>query len=383
MWEWFDRFVILFAVWFLLLFLKKTKAKKGDFDLFLFVVAFGAYVVFHRLEMAELPLEYLEIFFYAGFLYTVLMFDIKALSQSDKTKEKLKSLQKEHDELKDRSELLRRRFITMLDLFDEGVMFRTEDNRMFGTEKMLSVTGIEEHEFSYEDFLGHLHPDDRRAYDEAVSKCSKKKPEYQTHYRVKKHGVYEWVKENGVRMDYEKRTMYIAIVRGLDVRRYPKTDVDLLNRLSIDQALLEALQKYNRSREPYTLVLFELSNIPRINENYGRDIGDLMMGKFLNKLVYHFLKDSEAIFRLSGIRFAMVIRDHRKYEMLKRALEQGGELVNFSMTFGEVKESVYPYFGIQYIDYFDEPVDEILGRGQKALNIALDDNTPENYFIIK
>ncbi len=383
MWEWFDRYVILFIVWFLLVFLKKTKAKKGDFDLFLFVVALAAYVIFHRLALAELPLEYLELFYFAGFLYTLLMFDIKALFRRDMTREKLKSLQKEHEELKDRSELLRRRFIAMLDLVDEGIVFRTDDNRMFGTEKMLSVTGMDDHEFSYEEFLSHLHSDDRRAYEEAISKCSKKKPEYQTHYRVKKDGVYEWVKENGMRMDYDRRTMYIAIVRGVNVRRYPKTDVDMLNRLNIDQSLLEALQKYNRNREPYSLVLFELANIPRINENYGRDIGDLMMGKFLNKLVYHFLRDADVVFRLSGIRFAMIIHDHRKYEMLKRALEQGGELVNFSMSFGEVKESVYPYFGIQHIDYFDEPVDEILSRGHKALNIALDDNTPENYFIIK
>jgi len=138
----------------------------------------------------------------------------------------------------------------------------------------------------------------------------------------------------------------------------------------------------NTKRKEYTLIYFQLSNIPVINERYGRDMGDLMMGEFISKLIYHFLGDAEALYRITGIRFAMVIEDQRKHGMLKRALEEGGDLVNYTMSFGGTRQSVYPYFGIHTIKVFEEPVDEIAARAEKALNIALDDKTQENYFMI-
>ncbi len=383
MFDWYEHKLIIFLVWLVLVVLKKWRTGKGDFDVFLFILGLTSYVVFARLAVVEIEEIYVDILIYGGSLYTVFMFDIRALSRKDHTREKLKELNKTHEDLKDRSELLRQRFITMLDLLDDGIVFRTDENKMFGTETFLKLSGLSEHEFTLEDFLERLHPDDRAAYLAVLDKCSRRNPKYRTHYRIKRGAVYEWVKETGTLVVHDGRKMFIAIVRGLDVRRYPRTEVDLLNQIHIGDALEEALQRYNRRKEPYALVFFELSNIKTINDQYGRDIGDLMMGKFLNKLVYHFLKDTEAIFRLSGIRFAMVITDHRKFEMLRRALEEGGELVNFTMTFGEVKESVYPYFGIQNIDYFDEPVTETISRGHKALRIALEDRTPENYFIIK
>ncbi|MFP4078697.1 MAG: diguanylate cyclase domain-containing protein [Candidatus Izemoplasmataceae bacterium] len=380
--KWFELPLIILLAWAFLVLIKKHRTKKGDLDVFVLVVTTGLYIVFYQLELATLPPYVFEGMLYGGFVYSLFMFDLKGVMKRDLEHEKLNTLKKEYKQLANRSEMLRKRFISMLDLLEDGVLFRMEDGSMFMTDVARAYLGFDSNELAYDDFLNGIHPDDLEAYKALSERKAHKKGHYTAHYRVVKHHQTHWVKEKGVQVEHEKRTMTIALVQSLDVKKYPKTNVEVLNQLQIDQALFEYLQSRNSEEKPYTLLYFELSNIPHINREYGRDIGDLMMGEFISKLIYHFIGDAKAVFRITGIRFAMVIRDQRKYGMLKRALEEGGDLVNYTMSFGGVRESVYPYFGIHTVTVFEEPVDEIAARAEKALTIALDDTTQENYFVI-
>jgi len=381
--DWIDVAAVLFLAWLLLVILKKTRTKKGELELFIWVIVLAAHLVFVRFDRTGIPQDLIEYALYAGFVLTLLLFNMRDVFNKDITKQKLKRLKKDYETLQDSSELLRQRFITMLGILDDGVAFRSEDDTMFGTQQFMSLMPFEEAEFSFDRFLKAMHPNDQASYLETLKKVSKRKPNYDAHYRMEHDGDSIWIKEKGVRLDVQKRTMYITMIKGLDVKRFPQSDIEVLNKLSIDKAFFEHIQALNHQRKTYTLVAFELSNIPAINNKYGREIGDLMMAEFISKMSYHFLKDVHAVFRLTGIRFAMAITDHRKVEMLRRALEQGGDLVNYKMTFGGVTEHVYPSFGMHVVDVFDEPVDAISDRVNKALNIALDDNTPENFFIIR
>lgn len=380
--EWLELPVAILLLWALLVLVKKHRTKKGDLDFFLVFATAAVYIVFNRLNLASIRPVIFDTLLYGGFAYTLFMFDLKAVLARDLDREKLNSIKKDYKQLTNRSEMLRKRFISMLDLLEDGVVFRMEDGSMFVTDVARRFLGFESNEATYDDFLDSLHPDDVDAYRSISERKAKKKGSYEAHYRVMHGHSTHWVKEKGVKVQHEKRTMTIALIQSLDVRKYPKTNVDVLNQLGIDQALYEYLQARNSEEKPYTLVFFELANIPHVNEQYGRDIGDLMMGEFLSKLIYHFIGDSNAVFRITGIRFAMVIKDNRKYGMLKRALDEGGDLVNYTMSFGGTRESVFPYFGIHTITVFEEPVDEIAARAEKALEIALDDTTQENFFVI-
>ncbi len=375
--------IVILALWLILVGLKKGRTKKGDLDIVLFVTVLAAFILFDVLALADLPVLIVEVAIMVGVFYTALTMDLKALIKKDYSKSKLKQLKQDFEELQDRSELLRQRFITILDLYEDGIAFRTDDDMIFGTEVFIKLMGFKEHEFSFQAFLKKMHPDDQASYLEMIEKASKKRPKYTVHYRIKKGDEYVWIKEVGTLLLYQKRVMFISLAKGLDVKKYPTSNVAVLNGLAIDKAYYEAIQALNKKRDAYTIVTFEITNIPRINEKYGRDVGDLMMGEFLSKLAYHFLKDINAVFRLSGIRFAMLITDKRKVEILKRALKEGGDLINYHMEFGQAKESVYPSFVIHHVDVYDEPVDAIAERALKALDIALDENTPENYFIIR
>jgi|AntRauTorcE11897_2_1112592.scaffolds.fasta_scaffold01007_7 GGDEF domain-containing protein/PAS domain-containing protein len=372
---------VILLIWALLVLIKKHRSKKGDFDFFLLFVATLSYGLFVQYTLASIPPYLFEVMLYGGLAYTLFMFDVKAVIKKDVNRETLKHLKKDYKILTNQSEMLRKRFIALLDRMEDGVLFIMEDGSMFATDQAVKLLGLDSNELSYDNFLEAMHTEDKEAYV-SISSKRKSKRNYKAHYRIMTTKTPMWIKESGTKVTHDKRTMRLAIIQSLDVKKYPRTNIDVLNGLKIDQALYECLQSMNTKRKEYTLIYFQLSNIPVINERYGRDMGDLMMGEFISKLIYHFLGDAEALYRITGIRFAMVIEDQRKHGMLKRALEEGGDLVNYTMSFGGTRQSVYPYFGIHTIKVFEEPVDEIAARAEKALNIALDDKTQENYFMI-
>lgn len=374
--------LIIAAIWFLLVITKRVVTKKGDIDVLLFFIVATAFVIFDILELYAVDFTILSSALYFGFAMTLLFFVPRDLSKKDNSKIKIKALKKELKQLTTSSESLRKRFIAIIELQKDGVIFRSDDGNMFITEPCKNMIEATSNEFAQLDYEKQIHHDDIHGFQKLLAKLNKKHPHYETTYRYNVGNGYIWVKERGYIVYYEDRSMIISTMKSLDVKRYPETEVEMLNNLPIDHAFLEALQSLNRVKKPYHIIFFELSTIPKVNEKYGRDIGDLMMGEFLNKLRYNFVKDEQSIFRLTGIRFAMIIKDERKYNILERALSHGGELLNFEMTFGNVSQSIFPHFGIQKITMFEEPLDEIVKRTHKALDIAINDETTENYFII-
>jgi len=374
--------IILFSIWLFLILTKRVGTKKGALDGLLFVLALASILVFDVFELSEFTYFELDYVLYGGFLYTLFMFDVKGLFGSRSLDQRYKTLKKSYDDLDRSYDMLRKRFVNTIELFPDGIAFRTNDG-VFGTDDYIKLLDLTHNEFTYETFIKNMHIEDRGAYETTIKKTSSKKPYYKTSYRYLIDEKYVWIEEIGQRLIVDRAKMFISIIRGLDVKMFPKTDVDVLNLMQGEKDFITHLQSLNRIRTPYTLIFIELANIPKINEKYGRDIGDLMMGEFLKKMKYNFVKDAQSIYRLSGIRFALILKDKRKYEVLERALAHGGDLMNFDMKFGGINQSIFPYFGIQHVTMHSQPINELIQRTHKALNIALEDHTQENYFIIR
>ncbi len=374
-------FIVVAALWALWLLFKAAVFKKGFFEWVLLLACATVFSLTEWTTLLTTPLIW-QILFALGVLMSLLFFDIEDFRTRKGEENRWNRLKREIKQLETSFESLRKRFIGTIGLIKDGLAFRSDDKTMFVTDRLKDMLAFDTNDFTWSAFEQGLHEDDADVYKNTIRKLSRRSPDYDVSYRYRIGAKIVWVKEYGTLIHYHNRKMVISVCRPVDVRTYPKTPVEVLNRLKIGHDYLEKLQRLNRDKMPFHLICVELRNIPAVNERYGRDIGDLMMGEFLNKIRHHFLKDDEGVFRISGIRFALIIRDERKYSILHRALQHGGELVNFEMQFGGVKEAVYPYFGIQYVSHFDEPVDEMAARSVKALDIALSENHQENYFII-
>jgi diguanylate cyclase (GGDEF)-like protein/PAS domain S-box-containing protein len=357
-----------------------SKTRKKDYTYLTFVVGLFGLAYFYFISSFE---DVYFTYFVYGFLTMVYgVFTIKLLMRilsKDATLEDIHDLEDELESLGSVSELLRKRFVSTLELLYDGVAFKEEDEKYFGTDKFIQLLGLNYNEFSEQELLEIIHKDDVLEYQKNIKNLSKRSPIYKTTYRVKKNGGFLWIKEVGKLIVHDKKNTYISLIKPMDVKQFPESEVDVLNSLPNSQNLRVEMQRLKSHKIPYYFVLIQLTNIPQINEKYGRDIGDLFMGEYLKKLRYNFIKDEESLYRVDGVKFAMILKNEKKYEVLKRALTGTGELMNFTMQFGGVEQAVYPNLGVTSSPYEAKDVEQVLKEANKALKETLVPNTKNNY----
>lgn len=291
-------------------------------------------------------------------------------------------MEKELDEMKSTSELLRLRFISTIDLLHEGLLFYNEDGSdVFLTEQALSILGKTEHTMTVESYIEGIHPEDRSSYVQTIKKLSKKHPQLELKYRVKKDAYYVWVEEKVKTFEFDKKQHLLSTIQGIDMKLFPITLIHELDSLPSESHLVQALTQINKEPETFYLVMIQLTNIVDINQRFGRDVGNLMIAEYIKKMRFHFAKDLNSIFRLTGIQFALLIREQRKYEVLIRALQSGGDLVNLPMNIGGINQVVYPNLGIvKHEPWSSYNISDFITMGNKALEEAIR-NPKRNYAI--
>ena len=177
----------------------------------------------------------------------------------------------------------------------------------------------------------------------------------------------------------DKKPSYITVIKPMDLKLYPETDVDVLNNLQDYKKMYQEMQKLSRAKTPYNFVLIQLTNIPTINEKYGRDYGDLMMGEYLSKLRFKFIKDNKSLFRISGLKFGLIIKDKSKFDILDRALVGTGELLNLRMSFGGNTQTIFPNLGISESPYEGKNTDVVYREANEALTLTMKEKFNQSF----
>lgn len=356
-----------------------NKKSKGFmlFTSFLFVVGYVVLLFYKNLYQS-----YFEYYYFAVlgfFAIDMFMGNLWKYFKKDLSEFDFIALEEELEDLESTSELLRKRFISTIEIMDDGIAFMDSDGFVFGSDRFIEYFGLENNEFSASELYQKIHRDDLPQYKNTIEKTSKKNPLYSIDYRILRNENILWVKEKGKRIEINKKITYISIIKILDIKLFPQTEIDVLNGLQNTKKLLDEMQKLNRLKTPYNLLNIQLTNIPQINEKYGRDVGDLMMGEYLKKLRYNFIKDNASLFRIGGINFGMIIKDEKKYEILVRALQGSGELLNLKMEFGGITQTLYPNIGISESPYEGKSPDRVFEEAKKALEISLNHQSTANF----
>lgn len=364
--------IAILALWLLYsLIIKLTKKRKYDYTYvvaFVFLFLFGYLYVFEDLT-GELYTWYSYVLG-AVFAIWIIVDNSLLLFKKNVSEFDFHSLEQEIEHISSASELLRRRFISTIELLHDGISFR-DGEHIFGSDRFIEIFGIEGNEFTVSDFESRLVKEDLVQYQITLEKLSKKYPTYTIKYRVKNGSKIEWVIERGKMMIIDKKRAYVSLIKMMDVKLYPDTDVDVLNHLPNQKEMREEMQRLHRKKNAYHLVIIQLTNIPVINEKYGRDFGDLMMGEYLSKIRFKFIKDNKSLFRISGIKFGLLIKDKSKFALLDRALVGSGELFTLQMKFGGVTQTIYPNLGISEAPYDGKNADMVLKEAMDALQLTL------------
>lgn len=369
---------VVMGGWALMIALKYSRLKKGLLD----ILWAGSVTVFYGLVRFDTVSFFTDPdwIIYAGALGTLLFFNLGSVIKGKDDSLTFKDLETKYTRLVQQSENLRNRFLGTLDVLEDGLIFHDHEGGIFLTDPALKLLGVQQSEIDEATFFNQLHPDDIPALKEVWDKAQKTQKKYHTKYRIQSGNQWIWIEETGISLKVDKHPMAIRQVRGAEVRLFPKTAVDVLNYLPQETDLDTHLLSLHQSETPVTVVAMRLTNIPGINAKYGRDVGDMMMGEFLKKMKFHFMKQ-DAIYRLQGILFVMVIQDRRKADMLEKALKEDSSLLQTTIDMGGIKESVYPYFGVVHVKTFDHHALDIKTHAIDALRLSLQEDLQENFTI--
>lgn len=348
----------------------------------------GAYAIYRikpewiPLISVELFIEYYGYVLYLAVILIAIFFTSKIRITQNLTDYDFFEMEKELDEVKSSSELLRLRYISTIGLVPDALLFYNDDlNGFFVTEQFQRIIDIKQTEFTLDEYAELIHNDDRNQYLTTIRKVSKKTPVFDLKYRVLRNGVYIWVEERAKVFEFDKKIQLISIIKGIDMKLFPETLIHEIDSLPTEQHLIQYLTQASKEPEAFYLVMIQLTNIPDINQRFGRDVGNLMIAEYIKKMRYHFAKDMNSIFRITGIQFALIIKEQRKYDVLLRALQSGGDLINLAINIGGIQQVVYPNLGvIKHEPWSTYSLNEFVGLASKALDEAIR-NPKKNYSI--
>ncbi|MFA5741467.1 MAG: PAS domain-containing protein, partial [Candidatus Izemoplasmatales bacterium] len=94
-------------------------------------------------------------------------------------------MEKELDELKSTSELLRLRYISTIELLNEGMLFYNDTlDGFFASEQFGRITGITKSDMTIDEYVTLIHPDDQNQYLSTIKKANRKTPSFDIKYRI-------------------------------------------------------------------------------------------------------------------------------------------------------------------------------------------------------
>ncbi len=289
-----------------------------------------------------------------------------------KTDFDLVGIEKELTNTKKELESLRQKYIATLELSEEAFYYIDLDEKyIWFSEPAMKILSMFSNTMLIEDFYEYIYKDDLNSYLGTLSSLTVRKQTYKTKYRFLKNGNYVWVDDKGKRIFEDKNSnIILGSFKLYDNSGYERLGIDVLDTIKGENAIFHHLDNLLYNQKAFQLALFELSNIPSINKEYGREIGNMLIGEYVKKLKTSFISESSDIFRVSGLIFAVTIVDPRKMELLRTGILQDAEFLNLPMNYGTISTKIEVSLGISTSYKDSKDAHELYEMAHKALGVA-------------
>ncbi len=91
-----------------------------------------------------------------------------------------------------------------------------------------------------------------------------------------------------------------------------------LNRKAFDTTMAEVFSTYHRYQTPFTLILFDIDDFKKINDNYGHSAGDNVL-KEMVQLINSTIRTTDKLYRIGGEEFILICKHSIKSDALQIA----------------------------------------------------------------
>ncbi len=264
-----------------------------------------------------------------------------------KGNEELVGMEKNLAESNDELNIIKSRFITVLERTKEGIFFADTINKtIWVNNNVVNDLKLRSSSLTLEEFYANIHPDDLAMYKAKLSQINNINPNYSITYRYNTGVSYAYVKEEGSRISNGLKIELCGFIRLLDSYKYEKTQSELDNIAGQAEMLAQINQLYEK-QHTFQVIQFKMSSIQDLNDKYGRDIGNVAISEYV-KLIKNRFIDANMIYRVSGLEFVGIITDYRKMEILKKDLTNNEKILNVNADYGSINIKLSANMGIIY-----------------------------------
>ncbi len=119
----------------------------------------------------------------------------------------------------------------------------------------------------------------------------------------------------------------------------------LANRRLFLDHLTQATHEYERSREKFAVLFFDLDNFKRINDSFGHDVGDELLKQVAHRLQQN-TRSTDTVARLSGDEFTVLLQHIGNADDLLHLVEKIRLALQIPVAVGATQIMVTPSIGI-------------------------------------
>ena len=291
-------------------------------------------------------------------------------------------LNAERELLEKREELegIRYKFIASLELTDEKMFFTDLDQRyIWINDNYKEEFFLLGNTLNIDNYRDLIHPEDLMKYLDVINKLTSNSPQYSISYRLLQKDHYVWVKERGKRIfEDENASIILGFIQTVKTSQFEKLGIPDIDNALTDIDLLRDVQALYKAHRTFELLAIRVNNLPSINEEYGRSVGNMVLGEYIKRIKQNFRTESSEVYRITGIDFILTITDVRKMEMLKRMFEVERAPFNLTMNYGAIEIVVDARVGISISSQDADEAEVLIGCVKQALRFAADDNYSKN-----
>ena len=261
--------------------------------------------------------------------------------------EELVGMEKDLAESVDELNIIKSRFITVLERTKEGIFFTDTINKTIWVNNVIAnELKLSNNNLPIEDYYKNIHPDDLAMYQAKLSQINNINSSYSITYRFNTGVSYAYIKEEGSRISNGLKIELCGFIRVLDGYKYEKTQSELDSIQAEPEMLAQLGMLYNKN-QTFQVIHFEVSSIPDLNEKYGRNIGNVAISEYV-KLIKNRFIDGNMLYRVSGLEFIGILTDYRKMEILKKDLMNNEKILNVQADYGSISIKMTAHMGFIY-----------------------------------
>lgn len=172
----------------------------------------------------------------------------------------------------------------------------------------------------YENFMAQVHPEDQQLVSAAIQNAQEQGSHYSIYHRIiQADGSAERVVHHTgeISLDESGKPHYMTGTLQ-DVTEHKSTEARLWhmahhdplcglpNRMLMYDRLSHALAQSHRNKDKVALMLFDLDDFKKINDNFGHQMGDALLVEISDRL-RHCARECDTVARLGGDEFTLII----------------------------------------------------------------------------